>query len=174
MGYLVSKVPLSKLETCVIPQSFIFLFFRWNYLYYKFLIKVFLFLSSSHCVKSVQIRSYFWSVFSCIRTEYGDLRSRIRTRNNSAFFTQCPDCKTDGITSCIIIYVIHIHCCQPKVFRKKDVLKIFFKYSGLQACNFIKRRLQHRCFPVNIAFVLTNECFWILFRVSVNENNRKK
>ena len=27
------------------------------------------------CVKSVQIRNYFWSVFSCIRTEYGDLRS---------------------------------------------------------------------------------------------------
>ena len=27
-----------------------------------------------HCVKSVQIRSYFWSVFSCIRTEYGDLQ----------------------------------------------------------------------------------------------------
>ena len=25
------------------------------------------------CVKSVQIRSYFWSVFSCIRTEYRDL-----------------------------------------------------------------------------------------------------
>ena len=23
-----------------------------------------------HCVKSVQIRSFFWSVFSCIRTEY--------------------------------------------------------------------------------------------------------
>ena len=29
-----------------------------------------------HCVKSVQIRSYFWPVFSCIRTEYGDLRSK--------------------------------------------------------------------------------------------------
>ena len=27
------------------------------------------------CVKSVQLRSYFWSVFTCIRTEYGDLRS---------------------------------------------------------------------------------------------------
>ena len=26
-----------------------------------------------HCVKSVQIRSFFWSVFSCIRTEYGHL-----------------------------------------------------------------------------------------------------
>ena len=24
-----------------------------------------------HCVKSVQIRNFFWSVFSCIRTEYG-------------------------------------------------------------------------------------------------------
>ena len=29
--------------------------------------------SGNHCVKSVQIRSFFWSVFSCIRTEYGDL-----------------------------------------------------------------------------------------------------
>ena len=26
-----------------------------------------------HYVKSVQIRSFFWSVFSCIRTEYGEL-----------------------------------------------------------------------------------------------------
>ena len=25
------------------------------------------------------------------------------------------------------------------------------KVPGLQACNFIKKRLQHRCFPVNIA-----------------------
>ena len=34
-----------------------------------------------HCVKSVQIRAYFWSVFSCIRTEY----RKILTRNNSVF-----------------------------------------------------------------------------------------
>ena len=34
-----------------------------------------------HCVKSVQIRSYFWSVFSCIQSEY----RKIRTRNNSVF-----------------------------------------------------------------------------------------
>ena len=27
-------------------------------------------------VKSVQIRSFLWSVFSCVRTEYGDLRSK--------------------------------------------------------------------------------------------------
>ena len=28
------------------------------------------------CVKSVQIRSYVWSVSSCIQTEYGDLRNK--------------------------------------------------------------------------------------------------
>ena len=26
-----------------------------------------------HCVKSVQMRNFFWSAVSCIRTEYGDL-----------------------------------------------------------------------------------------------------
>ena len=34
------------------------------------------FLNFVHCVKSVQIRSFFWSVFSCIRTVHGDLRSK--------------------------------------------------------------------------------------------------
>ena len=29
-----------------------------------------------HCVKNVQIQSFFWSVFPCIRPEYGDLRSK--------------------------------------------------------------------------------------------------
>ena len=36
---------------------------------------------------SVQIRSYFWSVCSCIRTEHGDLRSKspysVRTQENT-------------------------------------------------------------------------------------------
>ena len=37
-------------------------------------------------MKSVHIRSYFWSVCSCIWTEYWYLRSgEIRTRNNSVF-----------------------------------------------------------------------------------------
>ena len=30
---------------------------------------------------SVQIRSYLWSVFSCIRTEYGDLRVNLRIQS---------------------------------------------------------------------------------------------
>ena len=31
--------------------------------------------ANEHCVKSVQMRSFLWSVFSRIRAEYGDLRS---------------------------------------------------------------------------------------------------
>ena len=30
---------------------------------------------SIHCVKSVQIRSFFWSLFSCILTKYGEIWS---------------------------------------------------------------------------------------------------
>ena len=41
-------------------------------------------LKVSHCVKSAQIRSYFWSAFFCIRTEYGNLlRVRIEFVNES-------------------------------------------------------------------------------------------
>ena len=33
-------------------------------------------MKNEHCMKSVQIRSFYWSAFSRIRTEYGDLRSK--------------------------------------------------------------------------------------------------
>ena len=43
--------------------------------------------ASKHCVKSVQTRGFFWSVFSRIRTEYGEIRSisphSIRMRENT-------------------------------------------------------------------------------------------
>ena len=54
-----------------------------------------------HCLKSVQIRSSFWSVFFYNRTEYGDLRSKsqysVRIQENTdqkilliwTLFTQC-------------------------------------------------------------------------------------
>ena len=54
-----------------------------------------------HCVKNVEIRSFFWSVFSCTRTEYGDLlqksRYSVRIQENTrkkkirvwTLFTQC-------------------------------------------------------------------------------------
>ena len=49
-------------------------------------------------MNSVQIRSFIWSVFSCIRTEYGDLRCKsVRIQENTdqkklriwTLFTQC-------------------------------------------------------------------------------------
>ena len=67
--------------------------------------------TNSHCLKSVQIRSYFWSVFSHIRTmEIYEVSLRtqskcgkIRTRNNSVFghFTQCTN------QSIMIEYHVH-------------------------------------------------------------------
>ena len=30
-------------------------------------------MDEKHCMKSVQIRSFFWSVFSCIQIEFEDL-----------------------------------------------------------------------------------------------------
>ena len=49
------------------------------------------------------------------------------------------------------------HGCHSQMFfamstRKHLMLESFFnKVAGLKACNFIQKRLQHRCFPVNIA-----------------------
>ena len=36
---------------------------------------------------------------------------------------------------------------------------LFNKVAGLEACKFIKERLQHRCFPVNIAEFLRRVLF---------------
>ena len=49
--------------------------------FYSSNFKIFRNILGQNCVKSVQIRSYFWSTFSRIRIEYG----KIRTRNNSVF-----------------------------------------------------------------------------------------
>ena len=39
----------------------------------------------------------------------------------------------------------------PKFHRNKPMLQsVFSKIAGEQACNVIKRRLQHKCFPVKI------------------------
>ena len=54
---------------------------------YKMCLSMYIYSNINHCVKSVQIRSFFWPVFSYIRTEYRDLRSKspysIRIQENS-------------------------------------------------------------------------------------------
>ena len=54
------------------------------------------------------------------------------------------------------------------IHRKTPVLEsLFDKVAVLQPINFIKKRLQHRCFPVNIekflkTSILKNICKWLL------------
>ena len=59
-------------------------------------------------------------------------------------------------------FSLHIRSSYPEGFCKISVLKIFAKFTGKhlcwslfnkfagQACNFIKKRLYHRCFPVKV------------------------
>ena len=53
---------------------------------------------NKQCVKSVQIRSFFWSVFSCIRTEYGPEKSSCWTLfysvSPAAALQNCSEKKT--------------------------------------------------------------------------------
>ena len=56
----------------------------------------------------------------------------------------------------IIFYYISSISSRPQMFLKVGVLKNFANFTGKhlwgpQACNFIKKRLQHRCFPVKLA-----------------------
>ena len=68
----------------------------------------------------------------------------------------------------------------PEVFCKKGALRNFAKFTGKpvpeplfykscwsQACKFTKKRLRHKCFPVNFAKFLGTPCFtenlrWLL------------
>ena len=46
------------------------------------------------------------------------------------------------------------------IHRKTPVLEsLFSEISGLQACNFIKKRYQHKFFPLNIAEFLRTAVF---------------
>ena len=55
--------------------------------------------------------------------------------------------------------------------QKNTCFGAFFnKYPGLKACNFIKKRLQHRCFPVKFAKLLRTPFFtehirWLLLEI---------
>ena len=80
----------------------------------------------NHCVKSVQIRSFFWSVFSCIRTKYGDLRSKspysVRIQENTdqkklriwTLFTKCIVFKVHSVWISLLLWItvkcFHIRC----------------------------------------------------------------
>ena len=54
---------------------------------------------------------------------------------------------------------------------------LFNKVAGLKVCNFIKKRIQHKCFPLNIANflrtpVLKNICERLLLKIALDFWNR--
>ena len=68
-----------------------------------------------HCVKSVQIQSFFWSVLSCIRIEYGDLLCKsphsVRIQKNT-------DQKKLRIWT---LFTLWYYLCIKKTFRWKKL-----------------------------------------------------
>ena len=65
--YRVFRQGKGKLQQCNIPTDIVS---RYKHNTIKISTKV---LWHEHCVKCVQIRSFFWSAFSRIRTEYGEI-----------------------------------------------------------------------------------------------------
>ena len=57
------------------------------------------------------------------------------------------------------------------IHRRTHLLEsLFNKVAGLQACNFIKKRLQHKCFPMNIlkflrAAIFIEDLRWLVLEI---------
>ena len=81
-------------------------------------------------------------------------------------------------------FLVNFRSSRPEVFSKKGVLKNFEKFTGkhlfqglffnkvaaLRPATLLKRRLQHRCFPVNIVKFLRTPFFieqlwWLLLKL---------
>ena len=106
---------------------------------------------------------------------YGEVfRLRILITVNARF----SDLHIKGLSSkreinqeLVHIYIVEVlaKATSGGLLWKLTVLKIFAIFTGkhlrwcffsdLQACNFIKKRLQHRCFPVNIGTFLRTPIF---------------
>ena len=113
--------------------------------------------SDVHRVKSVQIRMFFWSLFSCIQSEY----RKIRIRKNSLFghFSRsgCRYQQTKNIGKNEAV----THRCSVKKgavrdfanFPENNCARVSFLIK-LQAgpAILLKKRLQQRCFSVKNTF----------------------
>ena len=88
---------------------------------------------NAHCVKSVQIRSFFWSIFSCIRTEYGGSRSKSLY---SVLIRENTDQKKLGVWTLFTRWKLNA-LNRMKVYIGKKEMEILinsFVYSNLNYC----------------------------------------
>ena len=89
-------------------------------------------LGKNHCLKSVQIRSFFWFVFSCIRTEYGDLLRKslysVQIKKKSVFghFSRNESQKTKCfLYTVILIFISNDICILQRYIKSQMFYKIF-------------------------------------------------
>ena len=100
-------------------------------------------------MKSVEIRSFFWFIFSCIWTEYEDL-----LRNTKfTIWTLFAQCFCITIYSFVYQYPLHYYwyCYNQKQSSGAILQKIYsFKFCKIHK-EAPKKRFRHRCFLVNSA-----------------------
>ena len=72
---------------------------------------------SSHCVKSVQIRSFFLSVFSCIRTEYGLERTPYLDTFHAVSVKSLGIIVKSSVEGLANLIALNSSCC-PEILRK--------------------------------------------------------
>ena len=84
-----------------------------------------------------------YKLFDTIRSQYGKLL--LQSNETSLFLVGCAEAATGD--------VLHKTCSEKfrYIHRVAPMLEFLFnKVVDFQACNFIKNRLQRRCFLVNI------------------------
>ena len=103
--------------------------FAWSiFKYWKVLVHLNLQL---HCLKSVQTRSFFWSAFSFIHTEYWKLQTR--KSFIFGFFHVVLSFDADEVKIFKIIVWLS-RSSRTEVFLRKGVLKICSKLTGEHSC----------------------------------------
>ena len=101
-------------------------------------------------MKSVQIRNFFWPVFSLIRTEYVKVQNissysvrmwEYKDQKKLRIWTIFTQCKSKWVNALIIPWkfclLITLSVCKsihPEVFLRKAVLKIRNKFTGEHPC----------------------------------------
>ena len=122
-------------------------------------------MSYFHYVKSVQIRSFFWSVFSRIRTEYGEMRSispySVWMRENTdqkklriwTLFTQCLTAINHGKINFISNWKPTIYC-QSFLLLYDTLSKTVTLYTLIinmsVTCFCFSKSLEKICFRTNL------------------------
>ena len=83
-----------------------------------------------HCVKRVQTRSFFWSLFSRIRTKYGEI---LRFWTLHAVILSCDN----EILSYVVVLISHIYSLQ--YFKETLQVKVIYYESSFREASFIEQ-----------------------------------